>query len=132
MATAGQLVSDDLIADIDGGEAVKVVANALTQTSEIVYNFEVAGNHNYFADELGLWVHNAKGGKIRSPSNVPQHVTDEIREALRKLNKSNPGCSVGEEQDLINAIAKKHNQGKDKIKSLEKFLIRGIRGKNKR
>ena len=56
---ATNLVAGDLIADIDGGAAVKVVANALTQTSETVYNFEVEGNHNYFADELGLWVHNA-------------------------------------------------------------------------
>ena len=61
---ATNLVAGDLIADIDGGAAVKVVANALTQTSETVYNFEVEGAHSYFVDELGLWVHNANG-KIR-------------------------------------------------------------------
>ena len=63
---ATNLVAGDLIADIDGGAAVKVVTNALTQTSETVYNFEVEGAHSYFADELGLWVHNApfKFGRI--------------------------------------------------------------------
>lgn len=55
---AGMLVSGDLIADIDGGQLVKVVANALTETSETAYNFEVEGAHSYFADKLGLWVHN--------------------------------------------------------------------------
>ena len=47
--TAGELASGDMIADIDGGEAVKVVSNQLTSVSQTVYNFEVAGNHNYFA-----------------------------------------------------------------------------------
>ena len=72
---ATNLVAGDLIADIDGGAAVKVVANALTQTSEKVYNFEVEGNHNYFADVLGLWVHNA-GPKIRG------RAPENLREAL--------------------------------------------------
>ena len=47
-----------MIADIDGGLTVKVVSNELTSVSETVYNFEVEEAHNYFADDLGLWVHN--------------------------------------------------------------------------
>ncbi len=57
---AGELVPGDLIADIDGGALVKVVSNTLTETSETVYNFEVENAHSYFADELGLWAHNAR------------------------------------------------------------------------
>ena len=56
---AGELVSGDLLADIDGGAFVKVVSNALTETQETVYNFEVDSAHSYFVDELGLWAHNA-------------------------------------------------------------------------
>ena len=67
---ATNLVAGDLIADIDGGAADKVVANALTQTSEKVYNFEVEGNHNYFADELGLWVHNGSGIRGSKPGGI--------------------------------------------------------------
>ena len=53
------LAPGDLIADIDAGQAVKVVANKYEQLTTKVYNFEVEHAHNYFADELGLWVHNA-------------------------------------------------------------------------
>ena len=49
---------------------VKIVSNVLTQTSETVYNFEVENAHSYFADELGLWVHNPslKGSLLGSTS----------------------------------------------------------------
>ncbi len=43
---AGELVAGDLLADIDGGALVKVVDNALTETEEIVYNFEVENAHS--------------------------------------------------------------------------------------
>ncbi len=43
---AGELVPGDEIADIDGGALVKVVDNALTETEEIVYNFEVESAHS--------------------------------------------------------------------------------------
>ena len=55
---AGDLMPGDIVSDIDGAPALKVVSNRLEKTSETVYNFEVAGTHSYFADELGLWVHN--------------------------------------------------------------------------
>ena len=61
---AGDLVSGDLIADIDGGQLVKIVNNTLTQTEETVYNFEVEEAHSYFADELGLWVHNPSSSSL--------------------------------------------------------------------
>lgn len=65
---AGELVSGDLLADIDGGQFVKVVSNALTETQETVYNFEVDSAHSYFVDELGLWAHNAGfGNNLSSP-----------------------------------------------------------------
>ena len=57
---AGDLLPGDIVSDIDGGPALKVVSNRLEKTGETVYNFEVAGTHSYFADELGLWVHNPK------------------------------------------------------------------------
>ena len=72
---AGDLVSGDLIADIDGGQLVKIVNNTLTQTEETVYNFEVEEAHSYFADELGLWVHNPAltelgGGNLLNSSSL--------------------------------------------------------------
>ena len=63
---AGDLVSGDLIADIDGGQLIKIVNNTLTQTEETVYNFEVEEAHSYFADELGLWVHNPSSKFFRA------------------------------------------------------------------
>ena len=41
---------------------VRVVSNTLEAATETVYNFEVEGAHNYFADEFGLWAHNARSG----------------------------------------------------------------------
>ena len=72
---AGDLVSGDLIADIDGGQLIKIVNNTLTQTEETVYNFEVEEAHSYFADELGLWVHNPAltelgGGNLLNSSSL--------------------------------------------------------------
>ena len=99
------LAPGDLIADIDARQAVKVVANKYEQLTTKVYNFEVEHAHNYFADELGLWVHNERPPasfwkSIFFDPKTPKRIRGEIFAQLRrgvtfsKLN--NPkGCDVG-------------------------------------
>ena len=58
---AGDIKAGDQIADKNGEAALTVLSNAFDIVDEIVYNFEVEEHHNYFADELGLLVHNGRG-----------------------------------------------------------------------
>ena len=117
--TAGELVSGDMIADIDGGEAVKVVSNTLTQTQETVYNFEVKGAHNYFADELGLWVHNGRGSAFKHifyDPNTPKWAKGMIKNWLRQgrtfsTMKTPTGCDLG--HPLGKPARKGHKHGPD-------------------
>jgi len=67
---AGDIKAGDQIADKNGEAALTVLSNAFDIVDEIVYNFEVEEHHNYFADELGLLVHNGRGGVGRLFVNI--------------------------------------------------------------
>ena len=51
------------------------------ETTERVFNFEVAGTHTYFAGDVGAWVHNA-------PFDSEQRALHDIIKDLLRKKKS--------------------------------------------
>ena len=67
---ARMLAPGDEILDYDGNTPLTVISNVFEETTERVYNFEVEGMRNYFAGDVGAWVHNAPP--------TPQEAADDI------------------------------------------------------
>ena len=59
---ARMLAPGDEILDYDGNTPLTVISNVFEETTERVCNFEVSGTHNYFAGDVGAWVHNDSNG----------------------------------------------------------------------
>ena len=59
------LAPGDDILDYDGNTPLTVISNVFEETTERVCNFEISGTHNYFAGDVGAWVHNAGRNKAR-------------------------------------------------------------------
>ena len=78
---AANLVPGELLETIDGNWA-EIQSVTPLEREEIVYNFTVANDHDYFVGETGFLVHNASGCGCRYTRPwVRKWVRDEVEEA---------------------------------------------------
>ena len=125
---ARMLAPGDEILDYDGSTPLTVISNTYEETTERVYNFEVEGTHNYFAGDVGAWVHNAKGGKNSSAGGVSGDVLRQARQLIHEHKRDNGGVCTDRDIDDITASM---NLDKGPLKSLRKTLMRSNSQKRK-
>ena len=108
--------SGDKTTHTNGRVPVTVLLNSFDSVNETVYNFEVEGTHNYFADELGLLMHN---GKISQTSgtigaSIMFTITGVLGAShnILKLGQKNPSGNhfPAQSSDCSSATIRKRNE----------------------
>ena len=107
---SGDLRAGDRLTQRDGG-ASTVAAIEVRPGGQTVYNFEVAGNHNYYITDAQLLVHNCKvipGNPFRGP-NAPQDAFAHLKKyhgldpntASNRLHVIKKDAGLGAADDVV-------------------------------